>query len=167
MSRRSLMRITTSRLFCICLLLSVNSVTSAQTLIPFETWQKSRSGWESDPTEVAYMVFRCGALLDRIGRVFIENGATPEHRTNGQGLVQRADRLLATGAALSLSTGLDETRLLERAKAFFDIYIRQIVENRRLHNDMFEGWVGEDFQFCIGRYKFMEELGKRISGPKD
>ncbi len=67
-------------------------------------------------------------------------------------------------ATLSPSTGMDETRLLERAKAFFDIYIRQIVENRRLHNDMFEGWVGEDFQFCIDRYQFMDELGKRISG---
>lgn len=146
------------------ILAGLGSLSNAQTLIPFETWQKSRSDWASDPTEVAYVVFRCGALLDRVGRVFIENGATPEHRTNGHGLVQRADRLLATGSALSLSTGMDETRLLERAKAFFDIYIRQIVENRRLHNDMFEGWVGEDFQFCIDHYQFMDELGKRISG---
>jgi len=150
--------------FC---LITFGTFGNAQTLIPFEKWQQSRSEWEKDPTEVAYAVLRCGTLFDFLGRVFTENGTTPEQRSNGQTLTQWGGGLIRSGAALSISAGMDETRILERAQAFFDIYGRQIVENRRLHNDMFQGWIGEDFKFCIGRYRFMEDMGKRISGPKD
>jgi hypothetical protein len=137
-----------------------------ESLTPFKIWQQSRGEWEKDPTEVAYVVFRCGTIFDVIGRVFIENGATLEHKANGNRMVERATALLSTGSFLSLNTGMSETRILERAKSFFEIYHRLIVENRRLHNDMFNGQVGQDFDFCVNRYALMAELGKRISGQE-
>lgn len=156
----------TGKLLVAFLLATFGPLASAQTLIPLETWEKSRSDWKNDPTEVAYVVFRCGTLFDLLGRVFVENGTTSGQRDDGQKMISRADGLLTTGTALSFNTGMSEPRLLERAKAFFDIYGRQIVENRRLHNDMFEGLVGKDFQFCVSRYAFMDELGKRLSDGK-
>ncbi len=137
-----------------------------QSLTPFESWQQSRSEWEKDPTEVAYVVFRCGAIFDVIGRVFVENGVTPEHKANGRGLAERANGLLSTGSFLSFNVGMSEARILERAKAFFEIYTRLVVNNRRLHNDMFNGQVGQDFDFCVKKYPLMAELGKRISGQE-
>jgi hypothetical protein len=72
-----------------------------ESLTPFKIWQQSRGEWEKDPTEVAYVVFRCGTIFDVIGRVFIENGATLEHKANGNRMVERATALLSSARTFS------------------------------------------------------------------
>lgn len=148
-----------------CLLVTVIYTPSvfAQSLVPFEKWHSDRANWNKDPSEVAYVAMRCAALFNLVGNTFIENGATPKHKEDGRALVGKSDDLMDAGLRLSFSIGMDEKNILARSKSFSDIYSKQLVKNKQLHNNIFEGETGQDFNFCAGRYSFLAELGKQIS----
>lgn len=142
-------------------------ISYAEELEPFESWIQKRPDWSSDVTEFAYATTRCGTLFLVIGGVFVENPASQENVKQGNELRGRGFALQMFGSRIAESKGMNQESQLERAKLLYKSYAERIVTNRRLHNNMFHGWMLGDFKFCTDLEKnirdFADEYTKRNS----
>jgi len=139
----------------------------AEDLEPFEKWIKDRPNWTDDDTELAYATTRCGTLFLVVGGVFVENPANQENVRQGNEIRARGLALQILGSKIAELKGMSQENHIERVKLLYKSYAERIVTNRRLHNNMFQGWIQNDFKFCVDFEKdikkVIEDLRKKSS----
>ncbi len=138
-----------SILALLLLLLGVSTTASAEKLKPFSDWIKETQGWQSDKSEVAYALTRCGTLYSTIGVYFVANSTKPEDKTNGENLIVMGRELNMTGIQLAMNNGMSIDAATNRNKKLFEIYVEDIKLNKAVNNNIFYGNTGKDFEFCL------------------
>lgn len=140
--------------------LFISSLCNAQTtpLEPFSEWAKARPNWSNEITETSYVASRCGALFSPVGIVTAETGRTPKDKEIGENIVVKATQLSLLGFELAKKTGWSPEKIMERHKSITEIYFKTIRSNRTTHNNMFNGFIKDDFEFCIEFDKKVREV---------
>lgn len=125
------------------------SAVSQTSIISIKDWEKSRPNWDKDSTEVAYLITRCGALLSTVGTFFATNNARPEDKVNGAGMQSRGMALTVLGLTLSSEAGMGPSAQEQRLSALTRSYSDLLAVNKARENNIFAGFVYQDFQYCL------------------
>ncbi len=153
------------RVIALFLLSIYGSSVIAQQLVPFDTWKTTRGNWFEDPTEISYVGARCNALMAMVGGYFLMNPGKQEDVKTGQGVVDRGKAFLFVSLFLGTGArgGMSSEAFTSRQLLLTQTYSNKIIENKRLHNNIFESPILEDFNFCVSVESFFGEMNKRIS----
>jgi hypothetical protein len=110
---------------------------------------KTIPNWSKDPSEVGYVLARCGVLLLLISEVFKSDTREKDDMVSiATQNAKKARELVAQGFEISRSVGASQSLLDRRVQQLFSSYRDQIVRNRAVHNNIFHGIVGQDFVLC-------------------
>jgi hypothetical protein len=105
--------------------------------------------WTGDKTEVGYISLRCGTLLLLISQVFLSDNRRIDTIVKQADLIkERSSDLIGAGIEISKSQGLPSQLIEIRVEELSNVYVQLLTKNRALHNNIFEGVAGEDFNFC-------------------
>ena len=132
-------------------------------LIPLSKWDEPNRKWQADISEVAYISTRCASNFDLVGNYFVEKGTNDQQRSNGKTYTQYANKYMSVSLKTSKISNMDEKAILDRYKSFLDIYLAQVAENKRIHNNIFMGIFLDDFDFCGKHYPFIQEIDKTLN----
>ena len=132
--------------------LAITCNSQASTLLPFSDWDKERKNWMADKSEFSYALTRCGSLYSVVGIYFIANTANGDS-SDGRKLLELGRVLLDTGGAIAADGGMSIDAIGERHKALQKIYVETVKSNKAVHNNIFYGWVGADFEFCADKFE--------------
>jgi hypothetical protein len=138
------------------------SLAQPATLEPLIEWSKSRPNWSKDATEYAYLGTRCGALYSPIGSVFFEYAKNTKEKETGEDLRNRGRQLSLFGFQMASDQGWSTENIMERYRAITEIYFKTISSNRVVHNNMFHGFIKDDFQFCVDFEKAVRAAANAI-----
>lgn len=133
-------------------MLAIFNVAKASPLLPFSDWDKDRKNWMSDKSEFSYALTRCGSLYSVVGIYFIANTANGDS-SDGKKLLGLGNAFLDTGGALASDGGMSIEAIGVRYNALQKTYIDAVKLNKSLHNNIFFGWVGADFEFCADKFE--------------
>ena len=134
-----------------------------QQLIPFVEWKKSNPDWDwGDTSQAGYVGSRCSALLLATSSFFVENPGSPEHLMTGLKMVMSSETFQAVAEKLAANRGMSKEVLSSRKEALRDIYLKNLKENRRLHNNMFHEPILGDMSFCKQTEPLYNELFKTL-----
>ena len=142
-----LVKLLSHLLLMFALLASTQSL--AEELEPFQSWIAKRPQWSDDEGEVSYAYTRCGTLLMILGRIFIANPSVDDDLRVGKDSKDRGSALLLFGNMLGNSKGMSNEFLSKRFDLVSKSYLDRITINRRLHNNMFHGYILSDYHFCL------------------
>lgn len=154
---------TTLATLSINFLFSSVAISQTHNLEPFEDWLQSRPRWSQDKTEVAYVAVRCGALYGVIGSRFASNDQKPELRQSGNDTIARGAILTMFGNELGKDSGMSNAVAKRRLNLIMDAYQQAVVLNRSLHNNMFHGYIQQDFSFCNEFEQIVKQVAKETS----
>lgn len=146
----------------ITIFFSTISIAQTVPLEPFGEWAKSRPNWSRDSSEVAYVASRCGALYSPIGSVFSENGRTNKDKESGEDLIGRGMQLSLFGLQMARDKGWSTEKIMERHKGIAEVYFKIIATNRTVHNNMFHGFIKDDFQFCTDFERIVRAVASTV-----
>jgi hypothetical protein len=134
----------------IIMVMAFSPQANATTLDPFDKWVQTRPNWHNDETEVAYALTRCGALMGVIGGVFAVNPSSEKDVKTGEDMTKRGTALALFGSMVAQKKGMTQENSVKRFGMLSEAYGKIVRDNRALHNNMFQGFVENDFKFCIG-----------------
>ena len=66
------------------------------------------------------------------------------------------------GHKLAQDQGWDTKNLLERYKTIMEAYYKIVGSNRTIHNNMFHGFIEDDYKFCIEFEKIIRAAANKI-----
>jgi hypothetical protein len=104
-----------------------------------------------------------------IGGVFIENPSKDEDIQKGKEVRDRGFELTLFGNVVAETKGMSRENQIARFGLLFKSYAERIANNRRLHNNMFHGFIQSDFKFCLNleaEYREMKEKNKTTPNQK-
>lgn len=154
-----LKKITTSMSFIF--LSSISSICFSQTMIPLEKFISERN--LNDPSEFAYVGQRCSSLFNVVSGVFRENGSSKNAQTITN-LENKSD--VMRNISLRLDLGVNkksEESIINQSKQFIQIYSKQLVKNKQMNNNYFDGYIKTDLEVCNSIYPTFEQLNKKVS----
>lgn len=137
-----------------------STVSFSQSLIPLERYIKERN--LSDPTEFAYVGQRCAALFNMVSALLQENGTSKDAQSIS---VMNQRSAIFRNVALTLDLGPNKKSIdgvIAQSKKLSDIYVKQMVENKRVNNNYFDSYIQKDLEICTALYPDYEELNKKI-----
>lgn len=123
---------------------------SNETLGSLEQTMSERPGWDHDPSEVAYVAARCGALVTMLGGYLKENSSKPKDELNGTRLIERGQLITRSAFYAGMLVKMDAEASLHRSAELIKRYGELISSNKRLYNNVFHEPVESDFKFCMG-----------------
>lgn len=123
---------------------------SNQSLGSLKQTLSERPGWDNDPSEVAYVAARCGALVTMLGGYLKENSSKPEDELNGSRLIERGELITRSAFYMGMLVKMDAEASLHRSAELIKRYGELISSNKRLYNNVFHEPVESDFEFCLG-----------------
>jgi hypothetical protein len=145
----------------IAIIFTIFSSTSfSQSLIPLDRYIKERN--LSDPTEFAYVGQRCAALSNMVSALLQENGTSKDAQSIS---VMNQRSAVFRNVALTLDLGANKKSMdgiLSQSKKLSEIYVKQMVENKKVNNNYFDGYIQKDLEVCTALYPNYEELNKKI-----
>jgi hypothetical protein len=109
-----------------------------------------RPGWDNDPSEVAFVAARCGALVTMLGGYLKENSSEPKDKLNGSRLIERGELITRSGFYMGMLVKMDAEASFHRSAELAKSYAELISSNKRLYNNVFHEPVRSDFEFCLG-----------------
>ena len=142
--------------------LSSACLAQALPIEPFADWSRTRPNWTKDPSEVAYVATRCGALYSPIGSIMAERGSTQQLKEAGEDLTVRGLRISIFGFQLARDSGWAAEIIRERQQFIAEIYWKIISSNRTIHNNMFYGFIENDFKFCSDFERVVRDLASAV-----
>ena len=148
------------QLFFGVFLVMSSSISYSQTMIPLEQFVKERNG--SDPSELSYVGQRCSTLFSVIGTLLRENGTSKDLLTIST-LENKSS--VIRNVSLSLDLGVNKKSpeaIIKQSKQFNEIYTKQLVKNKQLNNNYFDGYIKTDLEICNSLYPKFEELNKIV-----
>lgn len=123
---------------------------SNQPLGSLKQTMSERPGWDHDPSEVAYVAARCGALVTMLGGYLKENSSKPKDELNGSRLIERGELITRSAFYTGMLVKMDAEASLHRSAELVKSYAELISSNKRLYNNIFHEPVLSDFEFCLG-----------------
>ena len=132
-------------MYLVLLILSLPA--ESATLIPLENYVLERPRWQEDISELAYIGTRCDCLYTVIGNWAVENGRA-KTKSYGKELLSTSEIFRNVSTSLSVATNMNQTSIEKRFEEIINIYVNTVVDNKRLNNNVFEGYVGKDIEFC-------------------
>lgn len=135
--------------FIIFTFMTCHQAALAEKIKPFSDWTRETPKWQSDESEIAYALTRCGILFSTIGVYFVGNGTKAEDKKNGENLVAKGRQLNMAGIQLAISNGMSIDTATNRNKKLFEIYVDNVKSNKAVNNNVFYGNTGKDFEFCL------------------
>lgn len=133
------------------ILMATNSL--AQELTPLDEWSKTTSNWSNQPSEVVYMLGRCGAALMSMSSYFQANAnGDKKIEKDAKSLMNKSKSFTSTSLELGESIGATEKFLMDRMESLVKIYVADIVNNKKLHNSAFGKKFQADINFCSAYY---------------
>lgn len=132
-------------MYLVLLILSLPA--ESATLIPLENYIQERSKWHEDISELAYIGTRCDCLYTAIGIWAVENGRE-QTKSYGKKLLESADIFRGVSTALSFEVNMNQSSIEKRFEEIMTIYSKAVVENKKLNNNVFDGFVGKDMEVC-------------------
>jgi hypothetical protein len=124
----------------------------AAPILPFVDWDKERKNWMADKSELSYALTRCGSLYSVVGIYFIANTANGDS-SDGRKLLEFGRVFLDTGGAIAADGGMSINAIGVRHESLQKIYVETVKSNKAVHNNIFYGWVGADFEFCADKFE--------------
>lgn len=107
------------------------------------------TNWTEDKTEVGYITLRCGILLRLISDAFLSDTRRIDTIVRQAEFIKRRSfDIMEEGVTISKGAGLSSQLIEMRVHELSKVYLQQLVSNRALHNNIFTGVVGDDFNFC-------------------
>jgi hypothetical protein len=149
-----------ARILLIVFFASIPIYGNAQNIIPLDQFIKQRN--INDPSEFAYLGQRCSSLFVMISAVFRENGTAKDAPTSAA-FEQKST--VFRNVALTLDLGVNKKSMeavIAQIKQFSEIYAKQMSQNKKINNNYFDGFVGNDLEICADIYPRFEELNKKI-----
>lgn len=67
------------------------------------------------------------------------------------------------GNEFAKDTGMSKAVAQRRLNLIMDAYQQVVVQNRSLHNNMFHGFIQEDFSFCNDFERLVKQVAKDVS----
>lgn len=136
-------------------------IAQTQALEPIAQWERKTPKWASDPSELGYISVRCGALFGVIGTAFSNLGSKSGDTKTGNEVTARGVLLVMFGNQASESTGWSKAKLEERFNAISGSYLEIVSKNRTAHNNMFHGFIENDWKFCLELEGALKSLANR------
>jgi hypothetical protein len=133
----------------------------AQQLVPFDQWQARNAKWQDDLSDMSYVGARCSVLFSMVGNYFLLNPGKPEDLETGKSLTGRAKPFLTVSSLIGIRVGMSADALKGRHTTLLEAYSKQLNENKRLHNNLFEEPIFSDFKFCVGNEQLFNVLSKK------
>jgi hypothetical protein len=131
-------------------------------LTPLKEHLKNNHNWELESTELAYVCIRCGTLMYLVNE-YTENNV--DKKTTNE-LKLRSDVYLEFGEMVSKANGQKDKALLERMESILILYANEMIENKKINNNVFTGFVGDDLEICAENFekvsKVIENLANKI-----
>lgn len=144
-------------------LLMASTVMAQQKLIPFVEWKKSNPNWDwGDTSQAAYVGARCSSLLLATSSFFTANPINPEDGPRGFEMLISSTTFHIVSEKLSKNRGMSDEVISSRKAALLDVYLNNLRENRRLHNNLFHEPIFGDMSFCKQTEPLFKELFKTL-----
>lgn len=138
-------------LYISIIFLSANAI--SQELIPLDEWDKKTSNWSNQPSEVVYMLGRCGAALMAMSSYFKANSNNDKKiEKDAESLLDKSKSFASLSLEVGQSIGATEKFLMDRMEALVKIYIGDIISNKKIHNSAFGKNFQTDINFCTTYY---------------
>ncbi|MCE9551382.1 MAG: hypothetical protein K8R50_10370 [Betaproteobacteria bacterium] len=134
----------------------------AESLIPMSENMEKNRDWINDPSEIAYFGSRCYVLYTLLGGYFLENGTSAENKKTGELFEQTGLIFLASSSVLSVGLGMSQESIIARSKMLTNAYGKSLVENKRLHNNVFHGYIESDLMQCERLNKDYQQINALI-----
>lgn len=120
----------------------------AESLIPMSENMEKNRDWINDPSEIVYFGSRCYALYTNLGAYFLENGTSAKDKKSGELLVQKSSIFFDGVYVLSMGLRMSQESFRARNTMLLDAYGKSLIENKRLHNNVFHGYIESDLMQC-------------------
>ncbi|MDH6421600.1 hypothetical protein M2131_001541 [Polynucleobacter sphagniphilus] len=129
-------------------------------MIPLEQFVKGKN--LGDPSEFSYVGQRCSTLYSLIGGLFRENGTSKDSQTI---TTMESRSTVVRNVSLSFDLGVNKKSsesIIKQSKLFSEIYTQQLIKNKQLNNNYFDGYIKTDLEICNSLYPQFEELNKKV-----
>lgn len=144
------------------LVLLIWSLTAeAATLIPLDSYIQERPKWHEDISELVYVGTRCDCLYTTIGNWAVGNGRE-QAKSYGRKLLESAEIFRSVYTALSFEVNMNQSSIEKRFQEVVSVYTDKVVENKRLNNNVFDGYVGKDIEVCKKNLPLYEAINSKF-----
>lgn len=111
--------------------------------------------WEKDDSELAYVSMRCGVIYSTLAAYFLANGTKKEDKDNSIKLNKMSEVFMEKSIYISISMlKMSEESITKRMELLFKIYVEKVKENKSVNNNVFEGLILNDFEYCNKNRKY-------------
>jgi hypothetical protein len=136
--------------------LSISTFATSQELVPLDEWDKTTKNWSSQPSEVAYMLGRCGSAFMAMSS-YLKANANGEKKIERDAtvLMGKSKSFIELSIDVGQTIGATEKFLMDRTESLVKVYIGDIVNNKKLHNNAFGKNFQTDINFCTAYYPLL------------
>ena len=126
----------------------------ADDLVPLESWKNITKKWSSDPSELSYLMTRCGVAYSVMSNYFqaTNNNKNIEIREQIQSLNYRSGKFLEYGYEFAQHVGIKEEFFKKRLSLVAEMYTQNLLKNKALTNYAFSKEFESDIDFCASIY---------------
>lgn len=128
-------------------------------LTPLKEHLRNNYDWERNPSELGYVCTRCGVLLYLVN-VYSENNV--DKKTTEQ-LKIRSEVYLQFGEMVSQVNGIKKKAFLERVESITNLYGNEMINNKKINNNVFTGYIGDDLEICAENFEKVSNIIKKIA----
>ncbi len=133
----------------------ITSQSYSQELYPLLDKYGDNGSWKRDVSELAYVSMRCGILYSSLSAYFDVNGTKKEDNDYAKSLSEIGIMFTTKAIAISLvKAKMSEDAIANRIKNISNYYLIKIKENKSLFNNIFEGIIIKDAEFCKNQREF-------------
>lgn len=145
-------------IFATLFFLSLTSNVYAE-LTPLKEHLRNNYDWEKSPSELGYVCTRCGVLLYLIN-VYSENNV--DKKTTEE-LKIRSEVYLQFGEMVSQVNGIKNKAFLERVESITTLYGNDMIQNKKINNNVFTGYIGDDLEICAENFEKVANIIEKIA----
>jgi hypothetical protein len=135
-----------------------HALANAQQLTPFDQWERDTPKWTEDLTEVVYVAGRCASISHTLGMYISQEGNKPEDVAMGKKFIDAGNTFTTVSLEIGKNLGMSNQFIYDRHEALTKVYVQKLVENKKMHNQIFVGDFAIDFKFCVAQHSFFKSL---------
>lgn len=139
------------------------AIANAELLIPFDQWERNTPKWTEDLTEVAYVAGRCASINHTLGYYISQEGNKPENTDFGRKFIEAGNTFTTVSLEIGKNLGMSDKFIYDRHEALTKVYVKKMVENKKMLNQIFVGDFAIDFNFCVAQYPLFKSIADGLS----
>jgi hypothetical protein len=141
-------------------------IATAQILIPLDQWERNTPKWNKDLTEVVYVAARCASINHTVGYYISQEGNKSEDIELGKKFIEVGNTFTTVSHEIGINLGMSDKFIYDRHEALTKVYVKKMVENKKMLNQMFAGDFGIDFNFCVSQHPLFKGIADGLSAGK-